>query len=64
LNVPTREQFLEVLNTKKSVTGVNRGFLKKDNHIFTYSQIRTGLTYGYGKRKVVGDGVSTLPIDL
>jgi len=64
LNVLTREQFLEVLNTKKSVKGVNRGFLKKDNHIFTYSQIRTGLTYRYEKRKIVGDGVSTLPIDL
>lgn len=64
LNVPTKEQFLGVLSTKQSVSGINKGFIKKDNDIYTYSQLRTGLTYFYAKRKVCSDGVTTLPTDV
>lgn len=64
LNIPTREQFLDVIKTQNPVSGLNRGFIKKNNAIYTYSQLRTGLTYFYAKRKVCTDGVSTLPTDM
>ena len=64
LNATTKEQFLRVLQTKDPICGVNKGFVKKDNDIYTYSQLRTGLTYFYAKRKVCEDGVSTLPIEI
>jgi hypothetical protein len=58
-NQLTRECFLSVLTGKESKTGVNKGFLRKDNKTFTYEQLKTGLTYFYGKRLVLPDGVST-----
>ena len=64
LNKPTKEALLKVLETKESLCGTNRGFIKRDNSIFTYCQLRTGLTYFYAKRMVGEDGVTTYPIDL
>ena len=64
LNNITREQFLNVLQTKEPISGRNKGFIRKNNEIFTYTQLRTGLTYFYAKRKVCPDGVTTLPIDV
>ena len=63
-NKLSREIFESVLVTGLSHTGLNRGFVKKNNTIYTYSQLRTGLTYFYAKRKVCEDGVSTEPIDI
>jgi hypothetical protein len=47
------------LRNKTIVGGENRGFTKRHNEIFTYSQQRNGLTYLYAKRRVLEDGVST-----
>ena len=58
-NQLTKEQFLNVLRTKKPQEGVNRGFMRKDNTTYTYDQLKTGLTYFYAKRRVCEDGVST-----
>lgn len=63
-NKLNRESYLTVLQTQKDVTGTNRGFVKKDQHMYTYEQLKTGLTYFYGKRIVCNDGVSTKNILL
>ena len=56
--------FRSVLTTKNSLCGTNTGFIRKENATFTYRQRKRGLTYFYGKRKVLDDGVSTAPPDL
>lgn len=60
----TDDQFLSVLQSKDSVSGINTGFIRKNNTTFTYSQRRRGLTYFYAKRKVMDDGVSTTHLDI
>ena len=60
----SRQAYLEVLQSGRSLSGINKGFVKKDNIMYTYSQVRTGLTYAYAKRRVLEDGVSTENIDL
>ena len=60
----SRDSYLGVLRSGRSVSGTNKGFVKKDNVMYTYSQLRTGLTYVYAKRRVLDDGVSTENIDI
>ncbi len=55
----TREHFLSVIRTKDPVSGLNRGFIFKNNKVFTYEMRRSGLSYIYAKRRVLDDGVST-----
>ena len=58
------EKFLEdplslyfgVLTNQSSKCGTNRGFVSKNNTIYTYEQSRAGLTYFYIKRDVLCDG--------
>jgi hypothetical protein len=59
-----KDSYLQVLNTQKSGHGCNRGFRVLDNTMYTYSQIRDGLTYFYPKRQVQPDGISTLPLEI
>ena len=47
-----------------SVSGVNRGFRVRDSSVMTYIQENAALTYFYGKRKVLADGLSTAPLEL
>jgi hypothetical protein len=63
-NILQKGQFLSVLQNKESISGENKGFLKRDNCIYTYSQIRNALTYFYAKRLVLDDGVTTIPLYL
>jgi hypothetical protein len=58
----TKEAFMGVLTDKTPVRGVNKGFVRKDNTTYTYDQLKTGLTYFYGKHQVCSDGVSTTNI--
>ena len=61
----TKEQYLDVLKTQKNGVGINRGFrVMPDGAVYTYAQTRHGLSYLYPKRKVLDDGVSTIPLDL
>ena len=60
----TREHFKSVIESKNSVSGTNRGFIFKNNNVFTYEMNRTGLSYLYCKRKVLENGVSTTYLDL
>ena len=62
-NKLSKDDFLSVLQTRKSVCGINKGFVHKNNVTYSYEQKRTGLTYMYAKRKICQDGTSTQPID-
>ena len=53
-----------VLKTKRDVNVVNRGFRARNNGICTYIQEKKGLCYFYCKRKILDDGVSTVPLDM
>ena len=56
--------YRQVLNSKKSSSGTNRGFRAKNNTVYTYEQVRTGFSYFYCKRLILPDGVSTTSLDL
>lgn len=64
LNPLEKEDFLKVLENKTIVSGRNRGIMRKNQKMVTYSQVRAGLNYFYAKRKVHPDGVSTSPLSL
>ena len=59
-----KKTYMDVLVTKKSGTGINRGFRSVDNTMYTYLQERAAFSYFYPKRKVLADGVSTRPLEL
>ena len=63
-NVINKESFLTVLSDRRSGGGVNRGFRVYNSSVLTYVQERASLTYFYGKRKVLADGVSTAPLEV
>ena len=56
--------YMDVLLSKKSGSGTNRGFRVVENKMYTYLQERAGLSYFYPKRKVLADGMSTAPLDI
>ena len=60
----TKEIYKFVLEDQLSVEGTNRGFVLKNNTIFTYSQLRTRLTFLYAKKQALADGVSTECTDI
>ena len=64
LNNLQKEVYLNVLQTRQSQSGENRGFRVVDNKVLTYAQHRTGFSYFYPKRKVLQDSVSTVPLDV
>ena len=59
-----KEKYLNVLLTKKSSSGLNKGFREVDNSMYTYEQIRDGFSYFYPKRKILEDGVTTVPLEI
>ena len=63
-NQITKDKYMDVLLSKKSGSGTNRGFRSIDNQVYTYLQERAGFSYFYPKRKVLADGVSTIPLDI
>ena len=63
-NALSKEHFVSMLKTKESISGRNRGFVKKDGMPRTFEQERAGLAYFYGKRKVDDNGVSTAALDI
>ena len=63
-NVIDKDVFLAVLTNRRSGGGVTRGFRVRDSSVMTYVQDRAALTYFYGKRKVLDDGVSTAPLEV
>ena len=59
-----KNTFLNVLTNRQSGGGFNRGFRVRDSSVMTYVQERAALTYLYGKRKVLADGLSTTPLEV
>ena len=59
-----KDTFLTVLKNRRSGGGFNRGFRVRDSSVMTYIQERAALTYFYGKRKVLPDGLSTAPLEV
>lgn len=60
----TFKDFHDVLLTKVTTGGTNRGFRSIHGDIFTYKQYRDALSYGYYKRVVMSDGINTLPLNI
>lgn len=56
--------YKSVLDNKKSGSGVNKGFRVRGSRMYTYTQVRKGLSYMYCKRRVCSDGSTTLPTRL
>ena len=59
-----KNNFVGVLQGIGSVHGTNKGFVLRENQMFSYAQARTGLTNLYAKRRVLDDGVSTTHLDV
>ena len=57
-------KFENTLNNRTIISAKNMGFRLKNNNIFTYSQEKIGFNYFYCKRKVLEDGISTVPLDI
>ena len=64
LNKFHMDTYLNVLKTKRSRLGTNKGFVCKNHQVFTYTQKRAGLSFFYNKWKVLEDGITTIPLDL
>jgi G:T-mismatch repair DNA endonuclease (very short patch repair protein) len=56
--------FENVLQKRESGKGSNVGFRVRENRMSTYSQEKNAFSYLYCKRKLLEDGISTLPLDI
>ena len=63
-NQITKNKYTDVLLTKQSGCGTNRGFRSIDNKLYTYLQQRDVFSYFYPKRKILADAVSTAPLEI
>ncbi len=63
-NEINKDKYINVLLTKENGSGTNKGFRVMNNSMYTYTQVRDAFSYFYPKRKVLDDGVSTLPLDI
>ena len=64
LNNLTYDKFLNVLNTKITYKGINKGFRDIHKHMATYTQEKDALTWLYVKRKLNDDYNTTMPLDI
>ena len=59
------QNYLDTLLTKESFEGKHFGFRLDSHHqLSAYQQSKRGLTFFCPKRKVLDDGISTIPLDL
>ena len=63
-NLFGKEHFLSVLETQIPEIVTNSGFIKDKLTIKTYTQKKQGLGFFYAKRKVLPDGIRTVPLDI
>ena len=61
-NTLLTDHFLSVLKTQQPQKIENSGFIKDGTSIKTYTQSKKVLGYFYGKREVLDDGISTIPL--
>ena len=62
----TMAMYCDFLHTQKSALGSNRGMrlFPREHEMRSYSLQKTALTYFYGKRKVLHDGISSTFLDI
>lgn len=63
-NEINKDKYINVLLTKQSGSGRNMGFRVMNHSMYTYAQVRDAFCFFYPKRKVLEDGVSTIPLDV
>ena len=56
--------FQNVLQQAESTSAINRGFRVRHDTIYTYQQDRCGISYFYCKRRVLDDGIHTVPLSI
>ena len=56
--------FRNVIRSGESGGSVNKGFRMKSTSICTYSQHKNAFSYLYCKRKLLDDGIRTIPLDI
>ena len=59
-----KETWKSVLFDEEIVSGTNMGFRMIDGNMVKYTQVRSGLTSFYAKRKVLEDKITTIPLDI
>ena len=59
-----KEDFLKVLQEKCEHRVTNTGIIDDGTRKLTYTQTKKGLNYFYCKRKVLEDGITTIPLDI
>ena len=65
INDFVRQDFLDVLRSGKSLTGQVRNFKRDLSGAFgRFNMTRTALSYLMIKRKVLPDGINTVPLDI
>ena len=57
-------KYLHVLLRKQNIGEVNPGFRVVNNTMYTYTQVQDAFSHFYPKRRVLEDGVSTLPLEI
>ena len=63
-NTLNKGHLTSIVMVKKSISGKNRSFDKKDGMFRIYKQEKADLSYFYGNREVHKDGVSTMALDI
>ncbi|KAE9049882.1 hypothetical protein PR001_g2907 [Phytophthora rubi] len=65
-DVLSPQGFETVVRDRITLQCTNKGFRlsKETKSIITYSQTKTALSYFYDKRRVLGDGITTVPLDI
>ncbi|ETI30233.1 hypothetical protein F443_22648 [Phytophthora nicotianae P1569] len=60
------EGFEKVIKNQVTLSGTNKGFrlCKESKSVITYRQQKTCLNYFYDKRKVLEDGITTVPLAI
>lgn len=59
-----KELYQSVLSDKQSRAVINSGFVNKSGVIKTYHMERSAFSYFYCKRRLLDDGIHTVPLDL
>ena len=60
----TKEDYLKVLKNESIEQQENKGFVYKNNKMYSYLMKKQGLTNCYCKRKLLNNGLSTTYLDV
>ena len=64
LEVLTKEKYLQCLNNRETIDGINKGFRFEQKTMKTYNQKKIGLSPIYTKGVVMDDGIHIRPIQF